>query len=88
MNTTIKNMRPDIRREYEREIGMPLEERWPDEDLFVMHSVPFQQGIVHAENVGGDLESVGTRRCRIGAFPWRLVGGEASICRIVAFITE
>lgn len=88
MNTTIKNMRPDIRAEYERSIGMEVEARWPDEDLFVMHRVPFAQGIVHAENVGGEFASVGTRRCRIGAFPWRLIGGEASICRIVAFVED
>lgn len=86
MNTTIKNMRPDMRAAYEREIGMPLEERWPDEDLFVMHRVPFGRGIVHAENVGGDLATLGTRRCHLGAFPWRFEGGEACICRIVAFL--
>jgi kynurenine formamidase len=28
------------------------------------------------------------RRCQIGAFPWKFVGGEASICRIVAFIED
>jgi kynurenine formamidase len=86
MNTTIKNMRPDERRRYEKESGHSVDERWPDEDLFVMHAVPFAQGIVHAENVGGELERLGTRRCTIGAFPWRFVGGEASICRIVAFL--
>ena len=88
MNTTIRTMRPDVRAEYERKIGMTVEERWPDEDLFVMHYVPFPHGIVHAENVGGELPNMGTVRCRIGAFPWRFVGGEASICRIVAFVDE
>jgi kynurenine formamidase len=53
-----------------------------------MHAVPFPKGIVHAENVGGDLAALGTRRCIIGAFPWKFVGGEASICRIVAFLSE
>jgi len=24
----------------------------------------------------------------VGAFPWKFVGGEASICRIVAFLDE
>jgi kynurenine formamidase len=85
MNTTIKNMRPDIRAEYERTLDMSLEERWPDEDLFVMHRVPFPHDIIHAENVGGDLASIGTARCVIGAFPWKFIGGEASICRIIAF---
>ena len=85
MNTTIKNMRPDIRAEYEATLDGTLEERWPDADLFVMHRVPFPRGIVHAENVGGELETLGTTRCVIGAFPWKFIGGEASICRIIAF---
>jgi|SRR5215207_2791684 len=85
MNTTIKNMRQDIRAEYEELIGVPLEDRWPDRDLFVMHRVPFPHNIVHAENVGGELASLGTTRCVIGAFPWKFIGGEASICRIIAF---
>jgi kynurenine formamidase len=86
MNTSIKDMRRDLRAEYEERIGVSVDERWPDRDLFVMHNVPFPVGIVHAENVGGDLASLGTRRCHIGAFPWRLEGGEAGICRIVAFL--
>jgi kynurenine formamidase len=88
MNTTIKNMRPDIRAEYEKKTGAAVEDRWPDADLFVMHAVPFPHNIVHAENVGGDLASLGTRRCTIGAFPWKFQGGEASICRIIAFLHD
>jgi kynurenine formamidase len=88
MNTTIKNMRTDIRAEYEALIGSTVEQRWPDNDLFVMHGVPFPHGIVHAENVGGELESLGTMRCVIGAFPWKFIGGEASICRIIVFLTD
>ena len=38
-----------------------------------------------AENVGGDIEKVLNERCVIGAFPWKIEGGEASICRIMAF---
>jgi kynurenine formamidase len=88
MNTTIRSMRSDIRAQYEAELGTDLEQRWPDHDLFVMHRVPFKRGIVHAENVGGDLESLGTMRCVLGAFPWKFIGGEASICRIIAFLTD
>ncbi len=88
MNTTIKNMRPDIRAEYEQMIGSDMEDRWPDDDLFVMHAAPFPRGIIHAEKIGGELANLGTRRCTIGAFPWRFSGGEASICRIIAFLDE
>lgn len=85
MNTTIADMRPDLRARYERRIGMPREERWPEEDLFVMHHVPFMYDIVHVENIGGGVATVLNQRCLIGAFPWRFEGGEASICRVVAF---
>ena len=50
-----------------------------------MHREPFRQEIIHAENLGGDLATLCSRRVAVGAFPWKFVGGEASICRIVAF---
>ena len=50
-----------------------------------MHREPFRQEIIHAENLGGDLATLCSRRVAVGAFPCKFVGGEASICRIVAF---
>jgi kynurenine formamidase len=47
-----------------------------------------RQGITHLENLGGALAEVGARRCLIGAFPMPIVGGEASPCRVVAFVDE
>jgi kynurenine formamidase len=88
MNTSIRWKRPDVRREYERAFGVNVDEQFPEENLFVMHRIPFKQGIVHAENVGGDIDQVLNRRCKIGAFPWKFRGGEASICRIVAFLED
>jgi kynurenine formamidase len=88
MNTTIRHKRPDAARAYERETGERIEERWPEEDLFVMHRVPFRQGITHVENLGGDVEQVLNRRCLIGAFPIPIEGGEASPCRVVAFLDD
>ena len=85
MNTSIRAKRPDLTREYERRFGMTVEERFPEEHLFCMHREPFRRGIVHAENLGGDLGTLCNRRVVVGAFPWKFVGGEASICRIVAF---
>ena len=61
---------------------------FPEEDLFVMHRVPFRTGITHVENVGGDIEQALNRRCLIGAFPIPIEGGEASPCRLVAFLDE
>lgn len=85
MNTSIRRMRPDLAAEYERRFGVAPTERFPEEHLFCMHREPFRRGVIHAENVGGDLDLLLNRRVMVGAFPWKFVGGEASICRIVAF---
>lgn len=86
MNTSIRVKRPDLAAEWERRNGMKVTERFPEEHLFCMHHEPFRRGIIHAENLGGDIAQVLNQRCTIGAFPWKFVGGEASICRIVAFL--
>jgi kynurenine formamidase len=88
MNTTIRDKRPDAREQYEQQIGGSVEERWPRSDLFVMHKVPFRQGVTHVENVGGDIEQALGHRCLIGAFPIPIEGGEASPCRVVAFLDD
>ena len=69
-------------------MGKKVNDIWPEEDLFVMHRVPFRHGITHVENLGGDVEQVLNKRCMIGAFPIPIEGGEASPCRIVAFVDE
>jgi len=64
------------------------DELFPVDDLFVMHKVPFRHGITHVENLGGDVEQALNRRCLIGAFPIPIEGGEASPCRVVAFLPD
>ena len=88
MNTSIRAKRPDATREYEKRMGKKVNDIWPEEDLFVMHRVPFRHGITHVENLGGDVEQALNKRCMIGAFPIPIEGGEASPCRIVAFLEE
>lgn len=88
MNTSIRNRRPDAAREYEKRMGVKVADAWPEDDLFVMHRLPFRRGITHVENLGGDVEQVLNRRCVIGAFPIPIDGGEASPCRVVAFLEE
>jgi kynurenine formamidase len=88
MNTSIRDKRPDAARAFERHAGKAIPEVFPEEDLFVMHRVPFRAGITHVENMGGDIGAVGTRRCLIGAFPIPIEGGEASPCRVVAFLDD
>lgn len=98
MNSPIKYLRPDLVTKFEKKVGKKLEEVFPpytythtsgrvvEDDMLPMHYKLFPQGIIHSENVGGDLEKVANQRCVIGAFPWKFVGGESSICRIVAFL--
>lgn len=89
LNTSIRTKwRPEIARQFQEQSGTDPDELFPVDDLFVMHKVPFRQGITHIENLGGDLDAAGTRRCLIGAFPIPIVGGEASPCRVVAFVDE
>jgi kynurenine formamidase len=88
MNTTIRYKRPDAAKQFEQETGVNLEERFPADDIFVMHKVPFPKGVLHVENMGGDIEQALGQRCLIGAFPIPIEGGEASPCRVVAFIEE
>jgi kynurenine formamidase len=97
MNTSIRNMRPDIAREFEKVMGKSAADyfgtfeyvhkrsgRKVRQDTFPFHNYAFQEGLLHAENLGGDLEMVLGKRCIIGAFPWRYEGLEACPCRILA----
>ena len=47
-----------------------------------------KENIPMLENLGGEIAEVAGRRIDVGAFPWRWVGGEASICRVVAFVND
>ena len=42
--------------------------------------------VVHIENLGGAIDQVLDQRIQFGCFPWRFVGGEAAMCRAVAFL--
>ena len=56
MNTSIRYKRPDALEQYEKQIGKDVNEVFPEEDLFVMHKVPFAHGVTHVENIGGDID--------------------------------
>jgi kynurenine formamidase len=98
MNTTIRFMRRDLAKQFEGHVGMSCEAFFPQyeyrhkrsgrlvrNNLFPFHNYAFQEGLIHAENVGGDIETVLDQRCIIGAFPWKYEGLESCPCRIVAF---
>lgn len=98
MNTSVRLMRPDLAAEFERRVGKSCADffggfeykhksgRTVHDNIFPFHSWAFEEGLIHAENVGGDIELVLNRRCLIGAFPWRYEGLEACPCRIVCFL--
>lgn len=81
----LRRSRPDLVKKFEKKVGKKVDEIFGEQDFQLMHTKLFPFGIIHAENVGGDIDRVLNRRCIIGAFPWRFVGGDGSICRIVAF---
>ncbi|MGH8873310.1 MAG: cyclase family protein [Acidimicrobiia bacterium] len=98
MWTTIRHMRPDLTAQFEEKVGMKVDEFFPafeydhklsgrrvKNDLFPFHNWAFQEGLIHAENVGGDIAKVLNTRAIIGAFPWKYEGLEACPCRIIAF---
>ena len=98
MNTTIRYMRRDLRKQFEKKVGMSVDEFFPHfeyrhklsgrlvhNNIFPFHNYAFQEGLVHAENVGGHIEKVLNTRAIIGAFPWKYDGLESCPCRIIAF---
>jgi len=95
LNTKIREWEPGEAKlgdEYLKEkFGKGLEEiySWP-ETYQAMHVqlFPMPHEIIHAENLGGELNKVLNRRMIVGVYPWKFVGGESSIGRIVAYDTE
>ncbi len=98
MNTSIRNMPPDIAKEFAEVTGKAPADffgtftythkrsgRLVKQDTFPFHNYAFQEGLLHAENIGGDIELMLNKRCVIGAFVWRYEGLESCPCRILAF---
>jgi kynurenine formamidase len=84
MNTILADWHPGFFEEAQKKIGRPWKEIFPPEEYYqVMHLKLFPKGIVHAENLGGDIDLLSNRRIWIGAFPWRAIELESCICRIV-----
>lgn len=82
----LRRLRPDLVKKFEAKIGRRVEEVFPESELDLVHTRLLTQRTIIAENIGGEIDRVLNRRCTIGAFPWRFVGGDGSICRIIAFL--
>lgn len=86
MNTILRDWHPRLFKEAEKKLGKPWDEVFPPEEYYqIMHRKLFPKGLIHAENIGGDIDQLLNRRIWIGNFPWRAIELESCICRIVAF---
>ena len=88
-NTKIRDWMPHLAVEADealkKKYGKGLDDFFSKDDYQLMHLALFPHGVIHAENVGGEIDEVLNRRIKIGCFPWRFVDGESAFCRIVAF---
>ncbi len=93
MNTIIRDWHPKPFMEAEalmkKQYGKSWDELFPPKEYYqVMHLKLFPLGIVHAENLGGEINKVSNKRVWLGLFPLRGIELESSLCRVVAIDTE
>jgi len=89
MNTIIRNWHPKLFIEAEEKMKKQFGKDWdtlfpPEEYYQVMHLQLFPKGLVHAENLGGQINEVSNKRLWIGLFPLRGIELESSLCRVIA----
>ena len=92
MNTKIRDWEPmeaaKCDKLMQERYGKTLNEMYPWPERYqAMHIELFCKPYeaIHAECLGGDIDKLSNKRVVIGCFPWKLVGGESCISRIVAF---
>src|SRR5579871_81247 len=88
MNTVIRRLRADEAEDCEAALGRSLDEVFPKADYQIMHTLLFPHDVVHIENLGGEIDRVLDQKITFGCFPWRFQGGEAAMCRAVAFLDQ
>lgn len=89
MNTIIRDWHPKPFAACEKKLvedyGKTWDEMFPPGEYYqVMHLNLFPKGLVHAENLGGEINEVSNKRVWIGLFPLRGIELESSMCRIIA----
>ncbi|HOW27378.1 MAG TPA: cyclase family protein [Elusimicrobiota bacterium] len=90
MNTILREWHPKLFIEAENKLKKTYGKTWdrmfpPDEFYQVMHLKLFPKKLIHAENLGGEIDKLKNKRTWIGLFPWRAIEMESCISRIVAF---
>lgn len=86
MNVFLQKGRPDLVAEFEAATGQSAREVFRPEHWMYVHRVMGKAQIPHVDQLGSGVGEVAGRRVTVGAFPWRFRKGEASICRVVAFV--
>ena len=89
MNTIIRTWHPKLFVEAEEKMKKTYGKAWdelfpPDEYYQVMHIKLFPRGLVHAENIGGQINELSNKRVWVGLFPLRGIELESSLCRLIA----
>jgi len=91
MNTIIRQWHPARFLEAEKLLkdkygAKSWDDYFPQDEYYqVMHLKLFPKKIVHAENLGGEINKLKNERIWIGCFPLKGIELESSMCRIVAF---
>jgi len=82
-NIYLRSMRPDLLPEMEETIG--TDEPFDEESWLIAHRKLLERGQLHVDQAGGDMDAVPAERVTLAIFPFRYVGGEAAVCRLLAF---
>lgn len=86
MNTGLRGRIPEEDRAFCRKHGIDgIDPIFPPDELQIMHRALFPHGIIHVENMGGEIGKVLNKRCVIGCFPLR-IEAESAPCRAAAFV--
>ena len=94
MNTIIRQWHPARFKEAEEKLMAKYKVKswdayFPQDEYYqVMHIKLFPKKIVHAENLGGDINKLSNKRAWIGCFPLKGIELESAMCRIVALLPK
>ena len=94
MNTIIRQWHPTRFKEAEDKLIAKYKVKswdayFPQDEYYqVMHIKLFPKKIVHAENLGGDINKLSNKRAWIGCFPLKGIELESAMCRIVALLPK
>jgi len=88
MNTGLRGKRLEEDLAFCRRHGVKsVSEIFPQGHWQVMHRALFSHGIIHVENVGGEIQRVLNRCCVVGCFPLK-IRAESAPCRLAAFVKK